>query len=292
MTLADSIPGAGHRPMKFADFFREISRDWPCVAGYPDEQVPEIPMDVPIVAWGDPSLPPDSYEAVLEADAAFSYDDRVEGQAWRLAIQCKEYKIRARARQHGKGPVVAEMRAIIDGLTEAAKCGVDSVIVKTDNRWCAHVLVGLWKAELPHTVGPADETIELLTSFETVAVVHTRTKTMRRVDRAARSAADNRRRKLRQSATGRLEEFNETLKRAETVNLGRATSGWTANGCFDVTVRPPSCTCPGWSLKWKGVPLAGKRARRNPCKHIVAAARAEGITEPEEILALARSALS
>src|SRR3990170_4157478 len=115
--------------MKFADFFREISQKPACVAGYPDEQIPVIPMNVPIVAWGDLSLQPDSYEAVLEADASFSYEDRVEGQAWRLSIQGKEYKIRAKARQHGTGPVVAEMKAIIDGLKEAAKFGVNSVIV-------------------------------------------------------------------------------------------------------------------------------------------------------------------
>ncbi len=278
--------------MKFADFFRDSSRNQPCVAGEPDYQVPHVPMDVPIVAWGDPSLPPEAYDAVLEADAAFSYDDRVEGQAWRLTVQGKEYRIRTKARQHGKGPVVAEMKAIIDGLTEAAGHGLRSVIVKTDNSWCAHVLVGLWKPGLPHTIGPADEAVELLTAFDTVAVVHTRTKTMRRVDRAARSAADNRRRKLNQSGRRRLEAFRKTLTRAETVKLSPAPGGWRANGNFDVTVRPPSCTCPDWSLRWRDVPLSGRRARRNPCKHIAAAAYAEGITQPEDILALARSAIS
>jgi ribonuclease HI len=233
-----------------------------------------------------------NYEAVLEADAAFSYDDCVEGQAWRLTVQGEGLKIRTKARQHGKGPVVAEMRAIVDGLREAASHGVDSVIVKTDNRWCAHVLVGLWKPELPRTTSVANEAVELLTAFGAVAVIHTRTKTMRRIDRAARSAADNRRRELRQSATDRLHAVGETMSRAEKVKLHRATVGWTANGYFDVTVRPPSCTCPDWSLRWKGVPLAGKRARRNPCKHMVAAARAEGITRPEEILRLARSAVT
>jgi hypothetical protein len=113
---------------------------------------------------------------------------------------------------------------------------------------------------------------------------------MKRVDRAARSAADKRRVKILEAKSRRLEILRKLMEVASDVTLLEAPGGWIANGVFLVTISPASCTCPAWFVRWANVPLPGKRAQRNPCKHIVAAAVREGFTDPAAVLALAKHA--
>ncbi len=110
------------------------------------------------------------------------------------------------------------------------------------------------------------------------------------VDHAARRAAERKRKEARSKLTERLDRIDAVMTRADTVLLEMGEGGWRANGRFEVTIHPPSCTCPGWTLRWNRVPLAGRRANRNPCVHIAAAALQEGITDPEALLSLVRRA--
>ncbi len=276
--------------MKFKVAMRESLDSVPKIAGEPESFVTEIPMETPVVAKGDPSIKPEEYDSILETDASFLPADGVEGQAWRLTVNRREYKLKCRSRRFGKGPVVAEMKAIVDGMKEAAQRGARHLIIKTDNRWCAHVLVSLWEPKQDHTVPVAKQAKDIMNEFETVAIIHTRSKYIRRVDRRARRAAEARRADVERKKSERLDKFREIAQRATSVRLEQTKSGWRANGRFNVVVFPPSCTCQQWSLRWKNVPLAGKRAQRLPCKHIVAAAMKEGIRDPETLLALARKA--
>ncbi|MFQ6059904.1 MAG: SWIM zinc finger family protein [Thermoplasmata archaeon] len=182
------------------------------------------------------------------------------------------------------------MKAIIDGLKEAKQKGSRYLLIKTDNRWCAHILVGLWRARKPHTIPVANEAIELVQGFEGVAVILTPTKSIREVDIAAGDAARAKRVEAEAVKKKRIEDLKAAMERASNVRLEETEEGWLANGRFVVTVDPPSCTCQWWSLRWKDVPLAGKRAHRLPCKHIIAAARKEGIAEPEDLIALSQRA--
>jgi ribonuclease HI len=276
--------------MKLADLVNGRVKNLPCVAGNPDEVVLSIPMHTAVVARGDPSLTLEQYDSVLEADASYFPRDRVEGQAWRLTVNGKEYKVKTKARRYGRGPATAELRAIIDGLKEASAKGSRRIIVKTDNRWSAHILTGLWSARQEYTIPLAAEALGLLENFETASVIHTRTKKIRKVDRAARRAAEDRQTQARNQDAKRLEKIEEAIQRAQTVHLQRTPAGWRANEYFAVVVNPPSCTCPGWTLRWTNVPLAGKRARRLPCKHLVAAALREGVSTHEELSVLPRRA--
>ncbi len=276
--------------MNFQEATERLLDGLPRKAGNPKSFVFEVPMETPIVAKGDPSVQPEEYDSVLETDASFLPVDGVEGQAWRLTVNGREYKIKSKSRRHGKGPVVAEMKAVIDGMKEAAQRGARCLIVKTDNRWCAHVLVSLWKPKKDHTVPVAKQAMSLMDQFKTVAIIHTRTKNIRRVDRRARRAAEARQADVERKISERLDKLQEIIQRAASVRLERMKGGWRANGRFNVSIYPPSCACQQWSLRWKNVPLAGKRAQRLPCKHIVAAAMNVGIQDPKTLLALARKA--
>ncbi|TET89429.1 MAG: reverse transcriptase-like protein [Methanomassiliicoccales archaeon] len=272
--------------------FKELSDDLPRRVGNPDVVVFDMPMEVPIVARGDPSIALEDYDSILEADASFFQEDGVEGQAWRLTIKEREYKIRLKSRRYGKGPNVAEMRAVTDGLKEAAQRGACHLVVKTDNKWCACVLTQLWEAKLPHTVPIANQAKNLMSHFDTVAIIHTRTKNIGRVDRKARRAAEARREEVRAKEAQRMNEMQKIIEKAASVFLERKQDNWRANQRYDVVLHPPSCTCPQWSLRWENVPLAGKRAQRPPCKHIVAVALREGTQDPKAILDFARKAIA
>ncbi len=264
----------------------------PTLVGNPDAEVYTVRMDEAILAWGDPLLRLDEFDSSLETDASFFPREKVEGQAWQLNVNGRAYRLRRKGRRYGQGPTVAEMRAIVEGMKQALERGAHCLVIKTDNRWSAHVLIGLWKARKPHTIPVADQALELIEKFDAVAVVHTRTRNIRKVDRAARQAARSKRTDVLEKMAGRLLEMNEVIRQAKWVPLRRKEDHWVAHQRFRVTVSPPSCTCGSWSRKWMAVPLVGKRARRLLCKHIVAAASRESIQDPEKLLALSREAKS
>ncbi len=269
---------------------RDLLKGYPTVLGNARRVVIELRIDEPVLVRGSSSTTMHDLEGIVEADASYFHDDHIEGTAWRLTIGDRVYRVQTRARRYGKGPNVAEMKAIVDGLRDALRKGIRSVMVKTDSRWSAHVLAGLWNAKRPHTVAIAEKALDLAKGFEVLVVCHTRTSNLALVDRAARRAAERKRKEVRAKLASRLEQIDAVMKRADAVFLEMNGPHWRANGRFDVTTDPPSCTCPGWSLRWMNVPLAGKRANRNPCVHIASAAIREGIADPDALLLLMRKA--
>lgn len=286
--------------MKLGELMEKLAKGKPRRAGEPDAAVFEMPMETPVVAKGDPKIKPEEYDSVLEADASFFPTDRVEGRAWRLTVRGTDYEPRQRSRRYGKGPVVAEMKAIVDGMKEADRMGAGSLIVRTDNRWCAHVLVGLWKAKQAHTRSVAIEAFGLVDRFEAVAIVHTRTKNIRRIDRVARRAARTRRADVERKERKRLDKMKDVIGRASSVRLQRLRSGWQANGVLTWSWIHPrahanSGPCAGGMSLWPGrgpgashastsSPPRGRKASKNRERYSRWRAKRKASVEPESQL--------
>lgn len=268
----------------------ELFSDYPTLLDDPDRVVLRLRMDQPVLIRGEAPLALDTIEAILETDASYFPQTSVEGTAWRLIRSQRKYRMQRRARRYGKGPNVAEMRAIILGMKDANRKSVRTLLIRTDSSWAANVLAGLWTARQPHTLSVAEEALSLLEEFEAVALVHTRTKNIAPVDRAARLAAEKKRKEVEEMIAKRIEAVRQVMERAGDVHLRWAGDRWIAENRFNVNVDPPSCSCPGWNLRWKNIPLPGKRANRNPCRHIAAAAMEEGIRDPGDLLQLMRKA--
>ncbi len=197
----------------------DVLEGYPTLLENPERVVLEIQIDEPVVVRGNRSITTDDIEGVVEADASYFRHDHVEGTAWRLSMGKREYRMQTRARRFGKGPNVAEMKAIVDGLKDALRKGVSSVIIKTDSRWSAHVLAGLWRAKKPHTIAIAEKALALVECFDTLVVFHTRTSNVAQVDRAARQAAERKRKEVRRKLTERLDRIEAVMARAGTVLL-------------------------------------------------------------------------
>jgi SWIM zinc finger len=80
------------------------------------------------------------------------------------------------------------------------------------------------------------------------------------------------------------------LERAKDVRLESRNGEWVANGRYRVSLDPLRCECPAWTARWARAPIAGRRAQRLLCKHLVALAQHEGIREPADLARLARRA--
>jgi SWIM zinc finger len=90
--------------------------------------------------------------------------------------------------------------------------------------------------------------------------------------------------------TRRTRSIESILASARAVALEPTATGFLANGRYTVTLDPPECSCPSWRRRWAGVPLAGRRAARLPCKHLAAAAVRAGRGTPRELEQLVRRA--
>jgi SWIM zinc finger len=88
----------------------------------------------------------------------------------------------------------------------------------------------------------------------------------------------------------RVHVMERILARARDVQLEERGGGWVANGRYRVGLDPMSCECPAWSARWAKAPIAGRRAQRLPCKHLVALALRQGVSVPADLALLARRA--
>ena len=88
----------------------------------------------------------------------------------------------------------------------------------------------------------------------------------------------------------REQALERVMERAKDVRLEERDGRWIANGRYRVQLNPMQCECPAWTARWARTPLPGRRARRLPCKHIMALALRRGITVPSQLMAMARKA--
>lgn len=261
-------------------------------AGNPKKIYFDLPMELPVVRSSDLArIPLPDYEAELRTDASYDYNSRVAGVAWQLVVGGVEGPIRIAKKRYGKGPVFSEMTAIRLGLEEARKRGIRRLILRTDSQWSAHALLGIVTPQLPYMVKVCQPALEAAVTFESLAIVHTRTKNIRAIDKKARKAADGEAQRVRSVEVAREARVLEAMDRARGVKLVREGDAWIADGHVRVTLSPPSCACRGWTLRWAKVPIEGKRSRRIPCKHLTAVALLNGLTLPSELLQLARRAV-
>lgn len=261
------------------------------VAGMPDIVHLSLPMETPVVRSREVAqIPLSEYEAELRTDASYSYGDQVVGAAWQLVIGGIEAPVRVSKRRYGKGPVFAEMTAVGLGLMEAQSKGINRLVLKTDSQWCAQALLGLVRPQLHYMIRVCTPALDAAGKFSALAVVHTRTRNIKHVDHAARRAARAESARVKGVQDQREARARAALVRARGVTLGREEGEYVADAYAHVRLDPPNCTCKGWTLRWAGVPLEGKRARRIPCKHLTAVALAEGIDDPSALLELSRRA--
>jgi ribonuclease HI len=261
-------------------------------AGNPQKVFFELRMDTPLVRSAEKArIPLADYQAELRTDASYDYNTRAVGAAWQLVIAGTEGPIREAKRRYGKGPVFAEMTAIALGLADARSRGLTRLVVRTDSQWSAAALLGLVTPQVHYMVKASKPALEIAATLETLAVVHTRTKSIRLIDKKARKASDKEAARIDVLESQRQARALAAFGRARNVTLRREGVVWIADGHARVTFDPPSCTCEGWSLRWARVPIEGKRSKRIPCKHLAAVALQEGITEPAALLQLARRAL-
>ncbi len=108
--------------------------------------------------------------------------------------------------------------------------------------------------------------------------------------RAMEAAADEALHRAAQRDAERGRAIEALVGRARTVVLRREGEGWIANDRYRVRLDPMACECPAWTRRWAGAPIAGRRAARLPCKHLVALALEEGRLDASGLAALARRA--
>ena len=261
-------------------------------AGDPSTTFPELPMEVAVVRTATAAaLPLHAYDAIVRTDASYLRGKGIQGTAWQLVIRGVEGRIESASKRYSKGPTYAEMMAVGSGLRAAADEALSTVILHTDSQWSAKWILDLVHAQQPHMVEVTQLVARFLSRFSTIAVVHTRTRNIRKVDEAARKAA--RREETRVSGV----EQSKAMKVAAKINLARQVTltrdglVYTCNGYIRTQFDPPSCTCKGWTLRWSTVPLVGKRSRRLPCVHLIAVALSEGVIDPSAIAQLGRKAV-
>ncbi|MHB8351102.1 MAG: reverse transcriptase-like protein [Thermoplasmata archaeon] len=213
------------------------------------------------------------------------------GLAWQITVRGESRPIRTLASRTGKGPNYAEMAAVGRGIEEARRLGIRRLLVRTDNQFSAKVLLEIEKPSAAYMVEVCTPVLEAARTFEALAVIHTRTKNIKELDRAARRVAQSEAACVSESDQRRIDKVAAKMREATSVSLERDEQGYIADGYIRVVLAPPSCTCRGWTLRWRGVPLEGKRAQRLPCIHLISVAMHEGKTNPAEIAYMGRLAV-
>ncbi len=222
--------------------------------------------------------------AVVErASGAAAWGTRRRTVGWVEALQVGHRRFAPSRRR-------LEARALRRALEEALADGWEEVRVEI-----ADPRGGRWLEEgLAARAKPADPELARLQAlagmFRSVRVAVVPSLADPALERTVHLALDEELKRVGRERTGRVREIERLFARARTVEVERTPSGFLAHGRYQVRLDPPSCDCPAWIRRWDAIPLAGRRARRLPCKHIVAAAMLEGAVTPADLERLVRSA--
>lgn len=213
----------------------------------------------------------------------------VAGIGWRLLSPTGPFPVHARALRSGRSLVHCELVAVRDGARDARSLGAARFDLWVPGALTARLLQGGLGGRARRAQAAAARIREVLAGFDEVRIVH-----VRRVDpllaQAIGEALDVGLHEVAERAERRREVLERILERAKEVRLEERDGGWVANGRYRVSLDPPRCECPAWTARWARAPIAGRRAQRLPCKHLVALAVAQGAGGPEDLLALARRA--
>lgn len=228
-------------------------------------------------------------ECLLEISAALEGTTHVSGIAWRLTTPDGPRPIRTATRRYGRTLVFSELAALRAGLTDATRFGCRRLRIRSPSPVLEALLRGAETRRYRRAAITARRMRAIVERFERV-----------RFDPAAPSdpelshavgeALDAGLHRAAEQEEHRVLVMERILERAKEVRLERRDGEWIANGHYRVQLDPMGCECPAWTARWSRVPVAGRRAQRLPCKHIVAVALREGISVPSDLALLARKA--
>lgn len=225
----------------------------------------------------------------LEAAGRFEQTTRSAGIGWRLISPDGSPQVGARALRSGHSQVFAELTAARAGLREALRHHARRLVISVPGSLSARLLSGGSPGRARRAARLAARIRTRFSDFEEVRVGRLRTvdpELSRRIaeelDVALHAHAER--------ADRRIRGMEKIIARSKYVRLEPTEGGWIANGRYRVSLDPLVCECPAWTRRWAGAPIAGRRAQRLLCKHLVALAISQGIRTPAELVELARRA--
>jgi hypothetical protein len=238
---------------------------------------------------GAKNLPVGGTEGRLEVAAALEERTHIAGIGWRITTASGPGPTRSETRRFGRTLIHSELAAVERGLDDALRLGCEDLVIRVPDRRLAVLLRGGPAPRYPRAVADSQRLRPLLARFHSV-----RFETGVAVDpelrHAVGEALDVGLHAAAEREEHRVHVMERIVERAKEVSLTPTADGWVANGRYHVSVDPMRCECPAWTARWTGAPIAGRRAQRLPCKHIVALALREGTTVPAELADLARRA--
>lgn len=224
----------------------------------------------------------------LEVSALLESTTHVAGLGWRLTTEAGPGPVRTRTLYRGRTRIFSELTALRYGLREAvAVCPV--LEVRLPDPRAVALLSGGSHPHFARAESSVAGLRPLLSRFRSV-----RFESLFEPDpelrHAVGEALDTGLHEAAERQENRALVMERIIERAKEVVLERDATGWVANGRYRVSLDPLRCECPAWTTRWSRAPIAGKRAQRLPCKHLVALAMHEGISVPADLAALARRA--
>lgn len=213
----------------------------------------------------------------------------ISGIGWRLTSPFGPYPVHTRTRRYGRTLVYSELAAVRLGLAEAAGLNCERLIIRTPNALVERLLNGESPPRLRRAAAAAGRLRPWLGKFVSLRTVM-RPSTDPELLHAVGEALDAGLHAAAEREEHRVHAMERIIERAKDVELEQRDGSWVANGRYHVQLEPMSCECPAWSARWARAPIAGRRAQRLPCKHLVALALREGVRVPADLARLARRA--
>lgn len=235
------------------------------------------------------SRPPDSGEGVLEIAALLEGRTHVSGIGWRLATAAGLRPVRTATRRRGRTLLFSELTALRAGLTDAAAAGCRRVRVRAPGPVLPTLFREANRSPYRRAALTAGRMRPLIESFEAVEFESTYLPDAE-LAHAVGEALDVGLHRAAEEEEHRAHVMERIVERAKEVRLESHDGAWIANGRYRVSLDPMRCECPAWAARWARVPIAGRRATRLPCKHLVALALREGLSVPADLAQLARRA--
>lgn len=232
---------------------------------------------------------PGAGEGWLEIAAVLEGTTHVSGIGWRLTTAAGPGPVRTATRRRGRTLLFAELAALRGGLSEAARAGVARLSVRVPTPALAALFAPAPGPRYPRARRAAEKLRPILGRFSEVRFAPAAPPDPE-LAHAVGEALDVGLHRAAESEEHRVRAMEQIVARAATVELTEVDGEWIANARYRVRLDPMHCDCPAWSARWARVPIAGRRAARLPCKHLVALALREGISVPSDLAELARRA--
>jgi hypothetical protein len=239
---------------------------------------------------GSGSSAPEGPACRLEVAAILEGTTHIAGLGWRLSVGNAPGPVRAETRRYGRSLIFSELTALRSGLKEAAEGGCRDLRVLVRDARAVAILRRSAPSHFRRAEAAAGRLAPLLGAFRSVEFDSVFDPDPE-LQHAVGEALDAGLHQAAEREEHRVTVMERIVERAREVRLAQdATGAWVANGRYRVSLAPMGCECPAWTARWSRAPIAGRRAQRLPCKHIVALALREGVRVPADLAEMARRA--